>query len=132
LNSVRRRNDHFVARRKPPFDLVCSSFVMLVPRAHGRNHAAGIRKKGAGMPTWKHPSVLCPAFCRVRSTVSDVRQEVPLVGTATSNRAFRSSLTGKGAGVMVIEPFPQRIASDIPGFIPASRRMSFGITSRPA
>ena len=68
---------------------------------------------------------------RVRSTVSVVRGEVSLVGSATSNRPFRSSLTDRGAGVIAILPFSQRTSSGIPGFIPDSRRIFFGISSLP-
>src|ERR1051325_4169317 len=69
---------------------------------------------------------------RVRPTVSVERRGVSFVGTATSNRPFRSSFTSKGAGVMVMAPFSQRTSSGIPGFILDSRRIFLGITNRPA
>ncbi len=72
------------------------------------------------------------SLLRVCETVAVVRRGVSLVGTATSNRPFGSSLTGRGAGAIAILPFSQRTSSGIPGFIPDSRRISLGITNLPA
>ena len=105
---------------------------MFMPRTYRGNHAACIRKGSGRHSQLDATERSLRSLLRVCSTVSVVRRGVSLAGTATSNRPFRSSLTGRGAGVIAILPFSQRTSSGIPGFIPDSRRISLGITNLPA
>ena len=69
---------------------------------------------------------------RVRSTVAARRGDALSTGDATSSRPLRSSFTAIGCGAISITPSRQRTSSATPGSKAASRRISLGITRRPA
>lgn len=127
LNQGRSGRDQPFAILEPALDCRYRRSVMFVPRAHGRHHAARVEREGRHGQRRR----FAKSF-RVRSTVVDRRGDTFPAGLATSSRPFRSSLTESGRGEISMTPSRQRTSKGVPGWSAASRRISLGMTRRPA
>ena len=128
FNQSRTSYNHSLLTTQTILDFPAGSFVVVVPRTDGRNHAACIRQER------RHSQ--CPrswwSLRRVSSTIPVVSGGTGFRGTATSKRPRRFSWTSSGAGSISMRPSRVRTSRDIPGLMPASRRISIGMTRRPA
>ncbi len=111
-----------------PLELRCGRGVVFVPGADCRHHAATVEEEH-----WSH-RCCCrnDTRRRVRSTVLARSGATFLAGSATRSRPLRSILTESGWGSISSTPSRQWTSSGVPGSSAASRRISLGMTRRPA
>ena len=120
---------HPLATIEAPFYFVSRGEMPFVPGANRGDHAACIECKSRHAQRRPWPVAMSR---RVRSTVA-VRSGAALpTGAATSSRPLRSSVTASGCGSISMTPSRQRTSKGVPGSKAASRRISLGITRRPA
>src|SRR6266508_2606320 len=129
LGERMRRKDQLFSGRVTSLDLLARGVVMSMPGADNRHEAARVEKirthSSSAMPRRRSWSSVLP-------TVSSVKGETRLRGTATVSLPRFTSRTSSGAGSISIRPSATRIVSSEPGEIPASSRILLGTTSRPA
>ena len=128
LHQSRSWDCQLLAAIKAPLEFGGSRGVVFVPRADCRNHAAGIEDEQGS-----HQRGCRKANCRrVRSTALALSRATFRAGLATRSRPWRSIVTGSGCGSISSTPSRQRTSRGVPGSSSASRRMSLGMTRRPA
>ena len=122
-------NGHALTAAEALFDFSRGGGVVLVPAADGCDHAARIEGECGHV----YRRLRRAARSRlVRSTVAVVSRGTALDGDATSSRPFRVSVTARACGSISMTPSRHRTSSGTPGSSAASRRISRGMTSRPA